>query len=147
MTYHITDIPRGKFGEISKIIEELREWHDALDQDVSIMALVELSDVIGAINGFYRGNIYDYVLECRKVDSMLDMFAEITDKTMVDEFHRVIHILETAKGAELMHWIAFTVEGIRMWLQKHHPSINMDDLRKMSVVTGRAFRSGTRVPR
>lgn len=48
--YHITAIKRGEVGEISKIREELDELDDAAQQGVRIMALVELSDLVGAIN-------------------------------------------------------------------------------------------------
>lgn len=50
--YHIADIPRGEFGEASKIFEEVREFSDALDQNVSVMAIVELADLVGAISGY-----------------------------------------------------------------------------------------------
>lgn len=50
--YHIAEIPRGKYGEISKIGEEFIELKDAVDQNNRIMALLELSDLIGAIEGF-----------------------------------------------------------------------------------------------
>lgn len=50
--YHIREINRGIFGEISKIKEEVEELEDALEQGVAIMALVELSDLYGAIEGF-----------------------------------------------------------------------------------------------
>ena len=47
--YHIRDIKRGELGEPSKIREEVDEFLDACEQDCAIMALVELSDLIGAI--------------------------------------------------------------------------------------------------
>jgi N-acyl-D-aspartate/D-glutamate deacylase len=50
--YHLASITRGVFGDDSKIYEEIDEFVDALDQGVAIMALVELSDVIGAIEGW-----------------------------------------------------------------------------------------------
>jgi hypothetical protein len=50
--YHKAAITRGVFGDDSKIYEEIDEFADALDQGVSIMALVELSDVVGAIAGW-----------------------------------------------------------------------------------------------
>ena len=52
MSYHLKDIPRGEYGEFSKIKEELLELEDALDQDAKIMALAELSDLVGAIEGY-----------------------------------------------------------------------------------------------
>lgn len=51
-SYHIAEIQRGKFGEASKIFEEVDEFADALDQKVAVMQLVELSDLVGAIKGW-----------------------------------------------------------------------------------------------
>ena len=50
--YHLTEIPQGKYGEVSKIQEELAELQDAIKQGNKILALVELSDLYGAIEGF-----------------------------------------------------------------------------------------------
>jgi len=47
--YHLTDIPKGEIGESSKILEEVLELQDAEAQEAKIMALVELSDLMGAI--------------------------------------------------------------------------------------------------
>ena len=52
MSYHLNEIPRGVFGEISKIDEELCELVDAVQQGNKIMTLCELSDIVGAIEGF-----------------------------------------------------------------------------------------------
>lgn len=49
MGYHKRVITKGVLGEPSKIREELEELEDALEQDVKIMALVELSDLYGAV--------------------------------------------------------------------------------------------------
>jgi hypothetical protein len=49
MGYHIRTITRGVLGQPSKIREELEELEDALEQNVKIMALVELSDLYGAV--------------------------------------------------------------------------------------------------
>lgn len=50
--YHIKKIDKGIIGEPSKIREELEEFQDALDQGSDIMALVELSDLLGAIEAY-----------------------------------------------------------------------------------------------
>lgn len=50
--YHIHNIKKGEIGELSKIEEELAELQDALYQESKIMALVELSDLYGAIELF-----------------------------------------------------------------------------------------------
>ena len=52
MSYHLQLIPTGTYGEISKIEEELLELKDAQAQGVKIMELNELSDLIGAIEGY-----------------------------------------------------------------------------------------------
>lgn len=50
--YHLAEITKGELGEISKIREELEELEDAVHQGVKIMALVELSDMLGAIEAY-----------------------------------------------------------------------------------------------
>ena len=50
--YHIRDIKKGQFGEISKIIEEVDELCDASEQKCKIMELIEISDLYGAIQGY-----------------------------------------------------------------------------------------------
>lgn len=52
--YHRREIPKGKFGEVSKIEEEYLEFQDALDQNNPIMVLCELSDMVGAIEGYIK---------------------------------------------------------------------------------------------
>ena len=52
MGYHLVDIDRGTYGEISKIEEELDELKDAVRQGNRIMELVELSDLVGAVKGY-----------------------------------------------------------------------------------------------
>lgn len=50
--YHLVEPKRGTFGELSKIYEEIDELKDAENQDATLMLLQELSDVIGAIEGY-----------------------------------------------------------------------------------------------
>lgn len=52
MGYHINEIPRGVYGEFSKITEEFLESQDAHCQGNSIMVLLELSDLLGAIEAY-----------------------------------------------------------------------------------------------
>ena len=47
--YHLTAIPKGELGEPSKIREELLELEDAWRQQSKVLALVELADLVGAI--------------------------------------------------------------------------------------------------
>lgn len=50
--YHMKKIERGTYGEADKIREEFEEWNDAREQENPIMELCELSDLIGAIEGY-----------------------------------------------------------------------------------------------
>ncbi len=52
--YHRRKIIRGVLGEASKIEEETQEFIDAVEQQCSIMALIELSDLYGAIESYLQ---------------------------------------------------------------------------------------------
>lgn len=60
MTYHLKEIKKGRYGESSKILEEVMELIDSEEQQCKIMALNELSDLIGAIDGYLKQN-YPYL--------------------------------------------------------------------------------------
>lgn len=60
--YHLREIERGVFGEVSKIKEEFEEFLEALEQENKVMALVELSDLLGAIEG-YTSKKFNLTLE------------------------------------------------------------------------------------
>jgi len=52
MGYHVTSIEKGVLGQRSKIREEFEEFQDAVRQNNPVMALIELSDLIGAIEAY-----------------------------------------------------------------------------------------------
>lgn len=54
--YHKREIVKREFGTLGKITEELEELTDAKEQGVKIMELVELSDLVGAIEGYLENN-------------------------------------------------------------------------------------------
>ena len=54
MGYHKIKIPKGIFGEITKIDEEYLEFKDAVESNNPVMALMELSDLLGAIAEFSK---------------------------------------------------------------------------------------------
>jgi hypothetical protein len=72
--YHLTDIKKGKLGEISKIYEELLELQDAEQQGCKVMALVELSDLVGAVKHYLEKNHPGIALHD------LEIMAEITKR-------------------------------------------------------------------
>lgn len=52
MGYHLREIvTQGTYGQPSKIREELEELEEALEQKNHILALCELADLYGAIEG------------------------------------------------------------------------------------------------
>jgi NTP pyrophosphatase (non-canonical NTP hydrolase) len=54
MGYHLKKIPKGELGQASKITEEYLEFIDALEQGNTVMELLELSDLLGAIESYTR---------------------------------------------------------------------------------------------
>ena len=50
MGYHKTTIPKGTIGQFSKIEEEFLELKDGVEQGDKILQIVELTDLIGAID-------------------------------------------------------------------------------------------------
>lgn len=50
--YHVRDIPKGKIGEPSKIVEEAYEILDAHEQGIKVMTHVEMSDLYGALDRY-----------------------------------------------------------------------------------------------
>ena len=75
MGYHKAVIKKGIVGELSKIREELDEVQDAMDQNASIMALVELSDVYGALECYLVRNFRGFTMNDLKIMSDLTKSA------------------------------------------------------------------------
>ena len=71
--YHIHNIDKGVLGERSKITEEYTEWVDSCEQNCKIMELVELSDLLGAIEAYVDKN-YNM-----KLDDLI-MMKDITER-------------------------------------------------------------------
>lgn len=59
--WHKREIKRGVYGEFSKVLEEVQETEDALEQKNKLMYLIELSDIVGAIEGIIEN--YGLTLE------------------------------------------------------------------------------------
>lgn len=78
MGYHLTEITRGEYGEISKLEEELAELKDSVKQGNRIMELIELSDLIGAISGYLEKYHTGFFIED------LIIMAKATDRAFKD---------------------------------------------------------------
>lgn len=50
--YHLAQISKGVVGESSKIKEEVAEFLDAESQGSRVMVIIELSDLLGAVETY-----------------------------------------------------------------------------------------------
>jgi hypothetical protein len=73
MGYHSREIDKGVLSEPTKIIEEYEEWRDALALGNPVMGLIELTDMIGAIEAFtlkyYNINLEQLIVMTRATQS------------------------------------------------------------------------------
>lgn len=54
MGYHTREIKKGVIGEFSKIEEEWEELQDARLQEAPVLEIVELTDLLGAIEAYVQ---------------------------------------------------------------------------------------------
>ncbi len=76
--YHLVEIPRGVYGDSSKLMEEVQEIQDAENQGSKVMVLVELSDLVGAIKGMLDKHFPGIQL------SDLEKMSVITDRAFTN---------------------------------------------------------------
>lgn len=69
MGYHIKKIKKGKLGKVSKLIEEIEEYKDAKAQNCKIMAVLELSDIYGALESLVE--TYGFKMKDLKIMSKI----------------------------------------------------------------------------
>jgi len=62
MSYHKNKIPQGVYGESSKILEEVHELIDSEEQGNKLMAVNELADIVGAVNGYLNKHCPSFTL-------------------------------------------------------------------------------------
>jgi len=77
MKFHNREIQKGIYGELSKIKEELEEAYDAEEQGQKLMLLIELSDIVGAVEGVSKK--YGFTLE------QLIKFARLRSLVAIEE--------------------------------------------------------------
>ena len=63
MKFHKREIHKGKYGEISKILEEVEEAIDSEEQGLRLMTLIELSDILGAVDGVLKKQFPNFTAE------------------------------------------------------------------------------------
>lgn len=87
--YHVIKIPKGQFGDSSKIYEETMEAIDAEAQGNRIMTLIEMADIVGAIDGYlakhYGGQItLEDVVQMSEANKRAFEAGVRSDKTSCD---------------------------------------------------------------
>lgn len=88
--FHQVAIEKGEYGKLSKIKEELDEAIDAQNQGNDLMLLIELSDIVGAVEGVSKQ--YGFTIE------QLLTFARLRSEVAI--FEEKEKILETIKRKE-----------------------------------------------
>jgi len=68
--YHKKHIEKGVLGEFSKVLEEVEEIKDAIDQECKIMELVELSDLYGAIELYIENKHHISMADLKKMSDI-----------------------------------------------------------------------------
>lgn len=136
--YHLTKIEKGTLGDFSKVIEEFMEFEDACAQDCHIMALVELSDLVGSLKHYFKKNGQqnkwdDFISECNN-----QTVIEIDESDLRENFKFIID------SENQFHWnkIQLFINEVDMYARKYN--LNLNDLIKMNDITERAFVSGAR---
>jgi hypothetical protein len=137
--YHIREIKKGIVGEFSKISEEFLEFEDAVEQASVVMALVELSDLIGAIEAFFakkqKQNFFNELIDKVKNNtnnhvtdyfSLKESFSILSQSVQVDDYSNFEKFFN-----DLDSYI------------KHY-NLTINDLYTMSQITKRVFLNGYR---
>jgi hypothetical protein len=81
MGYHKREIPRGTFGDFSKVAEEYEELLDAHEQGAKILELCEIADLYGALAGYVEAKFGMTMEDVAKMSRMTtEAFLEGTRK-------------------------------------------------------------------
>ena len=139
--YHLYDIPKGVLGEYSKVIEEFEEFQDALEQDAAIMAIIELSDLVGAAKYYYfeQGEKARWQEVIAHIYTRDGVKALPVDSTDLFEAFRLTLDMKKINHWDKLDLFLYEVDGyVRAY------NLTIRDLIRMSSITERAFISGRR---
>lgn len=143
MSYHINQIPNGEYGKLSKVVEELHELKDSIQQNNRIMSLCELSDILGAMDGCFgeRINLQFQPSESEQniIKEVYNLEYEFPDTEWVD---KLLGIVETEASNE---FIAHIIQCMIVeYLIVNFKTISIHDVLIMSDRTKIAFETGYR---
>lgn len=146
MTYHIRNIEKGMLGEWSKVLEELSEFEDAIEQSAQIMALIELSDLYGAIN-MYTLNKFSKSFELIYSEHASEYeFDLVYMGVSVPNAEALANIIKELSVLDNTDSLLTQLTLIYIYLDGYLSDYNLsiEDLKRMSFITERAFKSGRR---
>lgn len=136
--YHISEIPNGIFGEFSKVIEEFLEFEDSIEQRSVVMELVELSDLIGAIEAFLDRNgkfSLSVLIKNVKINNS-NYLVDYAD--LKEGFSILSHAVKMNDYSKFGNFL----DELNCYVRKYNLTIN--DLYIMSEITKRVFVTGCR---
>ena len=140
--YHVNVIDKGVYGQFSKVAEEFQEVQDAWEQKCTIMALVELSDMLGAMEVYYD-NFHKHIEQA----SEQLRHRIVQNKHEPVEARAKIEITEAfqfVKNGHNPEWaVSNLLSQIMEYLYCHNMTI--DDAMEMNHITKRAFINGRRI--
>ncbi len=70
MGYHSRPMPKGVYGEFSKVEEEWEELLDARKQDARILEICEVADLYGALKGYVEKRFGMTIEDVAKMSEM-----------------------------------------------------------------------------
>jgi hypothetical protein len=139
--YHVNVIDKGVYGQFSKVAEEFQEVQDAWEQNCSIMALVELSDLLGAMEAFYP-NLHKHI----KQASELLLHRVVQNKHEPVEARSQIEITKAFQFVKNGHNPEWAVSNLLSQIMEYLFCFNLsiEDAMAMNHITKRAFINGRR---
>jgi hypothetical protein len=135
--YHRRPIPKGVYGQISKVHEEMLECEDAHSQHNPVMLIQELSDLVGAVMGWldsHNLSIQD-ILRPRGTVRVTQWQA------VLEKFEQARYYVNKAK---LIFDLGVVLRWIEIYISQYN--LTLQNLIQMAVATRRAFLAGHRRP-
>lgn len=132
MGYHLRKIEKGELGKFSKVVEEFEEFLDALEQHNYIMALVELSDMYGAIEHYKKSwSSFPKNRSCS--------WPILSSEPEIAMQHIMQHLKKNPTDENKLLHLEFKMQR---YLTKYN--MTLEDLKIMNAATERAFKTGRR---
>jgi hypothetical protein len=137
--YHLYEIPKGQMGQYSKVTEEFMEFQDALTQECSIMAILELADLVGSAKYYF----FEYDMDAlwtHLIGSLLQRKTTLPVNA-IDLEESFQHTINETNPA---HWekVCAFIDDIDAYVRQFN--LSLKDLLAMSHITERAFINGYR---